>query len=161
MKKVLFLILLLSATTLIFSCSKKNEENNEPGDYLIFGHFYGECIGESCIEIYCLESTRLLEDENDNYPGQSGFYIADFYKLPQGKYEEVKSLINFFPDSLLLENDIVIGQPDAGDWGGLYIEYNYDGKRKFWLLDQKKSNVPTYLHEFIDKVNESIELINN
>jgi len=61
---------------------------------------------------------------------------------------------------LLDDHDTIIGQPDAGDWGGLYIEYNKDAVRRYWLLDQMKSNVPEYLYDFIDKVNEKIALIN-
>ncbi len=54
----------------------------------------------------------------------------------------------------------MIGQPDAGDWGGIYVEYKFNSVRKFWLIDQKKSNIPAYLHEFVDKTNKKIELIN-
>ncbi|MCF6169711.1 MAG: hypothetical protein L3J66_01865 [Bacteroidales bacterium] len=59
-----------------------------PGDYLIFGLFYGECFGEEWIEIFSLE--------------------------------KVKGLMVYFPDSLLLDKDRVIGQPDTRDWGGTY-----------------------------------------
>ena len=32
-----------------------------------------------------------------------------------------------FPSALLDETEVVIGMPDAGDWGGLYIEYKSGG----------------------------------
>ncbi|MCH8903201.1 MAG: hypothetical protein IIA45_04735 [Bacteroidetes bacterium] len=149
---------LLIGLTLASSCKKANLSD---GDYLIFGHFYGECGGEGCIEIFKLESNRLLEDSKDNYPDFSDFYDGDFQALDKAIFRKVRNLIDFFPVELLKETDNIIGQPDAGDWGGLYIEYNYNGDREFWLLDQKKSNVPTYLHGFIDRVNEKIQLINN
>lgn len=79
--------------------------------------------------------------------------------MSQKKFIDANDLLNFFPSDLLLEPKTVIGQPDAGDWGGLYIEYNYNGTRKFWLLDQMKSNVPSKYHNFLDKVNEKIKLI--
>lgn len=41
--------------------------------------------------------------------------------------------------SLLKEKKTVIGQPDAGDWGGIYVEYNANGLRKLWLLDKKRA----------------------
>ena len=47
-------------------------------------------------------------------------------------------MTKYFPTDLLKETERVIGQPDAGDWGELYVEYNLNGVRKFWLLDQKK-----------------------
>lgn len=156
-----FLFLSLLSTLLFNSSCSKEDAPDENQDYLIFGHYYGLCSGEECVEIFCLEALRLLEDSNDDYPNSSSFYNADFYELSSSQYEEVKDLMDFFPDTLLSINDVVIGQPDAGDWGGLYIEYNVDGNRRFWLLDQKIDNVPPSLHEFIDKVNEDILLINN
>lgn len=143
------------------SCSKKDNPDNSVPDYLIFGHFYGECVGEGCIEIFCLEPTRLLEDANDNYPNSNTFYSADFYELSSAQFNDANDLMNFFPDTLLSIDEPVIGQPDYADGGGLYIEYNVGETRKFWLIDQSKNNVPVALHEFIDKVNEKIDLINN
>jgi hypothetical protein len=68
--------------------------------------------------------------------------------------------MNRFPTDLLYETSTIIGQPDAGDWGGLYIEYSFDGVRKFWLLDKMTSNVPARYHDFIDDVNEKIAQLN-
>ncbi len=124
--------------------------------YIIFGHFYGECLGEKCIEIFRLEEDKLFEDSNDRYPSSTGFYSGKWEKLSSQKFNDTKDLIDDFPMDLLNEPSIVIGQPDAGDWGGLYIEYNFDGIRKFWLLDQMKRNVPLEYHNFIDRVNEKI-----
>ena len=45
------------------------------------------------------------------------------------------------------------------EWGGFYIEYNYNGKHQFWMLDKMKSNVPTSLHAFIDKLNEKLNYL--
>jgi len=149
---VVFIIILLN------SC---NKDNSAREDYLIFGHFYGECYGEQCIEIFKLEDNRLLEDSKDKYPNNSGFYKGDYHELSNKKFELVKDLINYFPDSLLKVNETYIGQPDAGDWGGLYIEYNRNGVRHYWLLDQLESNVPDNLHEFIDEVNAKIKLISD
>ena len=155
-KNTLFLSVMTSLVILT-SCKKQANEK----DYLIFGHFYGECLGENCVEIFKLESDRILEDENDNYPKQETYYIGNFSELDKLKFEEIKDLLGFFPRDLLNESSSVIGQPDAGDWGGIYIEYNFNSVREFWLIDQMQSHIPTYLHEFVDKTNEKIELINN
>jgi hypothetical protein len=159
MKHLSLLILFTSLCLCVVSCSKS--DNNSASDYLIFGHFYGECEGEWCVEIFKIDDSNLYEDSNDIYPNGSNFYNANFTKLSEAKFQEVKDLENFFPEELLSEPEKVIGMPDAGDWGGLYIEYNFDGVRNFWLLDQMKINTPIYLHPFIDKVNEKIGLINN
>jgi hypothetical protein len=158
MKKV---ILIVSSALVLFAApSCKREKCISPSSgYLIFGRFYGECMGEECIEIFKLEQNQLFEDTRDAYPGSTDFYAAAYTLLPQQKFDEAKDLINFFPSDLLSESVNVIGHPDAGDWGGLYIEYNYNGTRKFWLLDKAKVNVPSKYHAFIDKVNEKIDLI--
>lgn len=116
-------------------------------------------MGEECIEIFKLEKEKLFEDIRDDYPSHTGFYTGNYVQLSQEKFETTKDLIDNFPPDLLTETANVIGDPDAGDWGGLYIEYNFNGIRKFWLLDQKESNVPEKYHSFIDKVNEKIALL--
>lgn len=159
MKTNTLFIVMIASVVILTSCEKQNEIV-EDTDYLIFGHFYGECIGENCVEIFKLESDRILEDENDTYPNQKTFYTGNYNELDMLKFEQAKDLLDFFPQELLDESSVVIGQPDAGDWGGIYVEYNFNGVRKFWLIDQMKSNIPAYLHEFVDKTNEKIELIN-
>ena len=150
-------ILITTCLTIVLltSCEKEDVELSK-SDYIIFGHFYGECIGEQCVEIFRLEQEKLFEDTKDKYPNGNTFYEGNYVQLSLQKFNSTKDLTNSFPTDLLNETNTVIGQPDAGDWGGLYIEYNFNGVRKFWLLDQMKSNVPTKYHDFIDKVNEKI-----
>ena len=142
---------------ILSSCKKEGTSSDK--NYLIFGHFYGECAGERCIEIFRLEDARLLEDKSDSYPNAGNFYKGSYHPLATSKFNEVRDLLSHFPHDLLREANPVIGQPDAGDWGGLYIEYNFNGVRKFWLLDQMKGNVPQKYYGFIDKVNEKIALL--
>lgn len=146
---------------LIFvSCNKEcNCEKNEM-DYLIFGHFNGECIGEDCIEIFKLTSDKLMEDSNDNYPGQQN-YNGNFSDLGSSKYELVKDLPDYFPAELWNEDNKAFGCPDCADQGGLYIEYSKNGIIKHWTIDQSKNEVPEYLYSFMDEVNKKIGLINN
>jgi hypothetical protein len=100
-----------------------------------------------------------MEDQNDMYPGDKDFYDGNFLYLGQCLFNRVKDLADYFPNKLLSVSAHVIGQPDNRDQGGLYIEYNYYGDRRFWLIDRDKNNVPEYLHGFIDKVTESIDAI--
>ena len=153
-----YIAIIFVALILLTSC-KKEGVHLASGEYMVFGHFYGECFGEQCIEIYRLEKDQLLEDTKDQYPSSDNFYTGAYVKLPSQKYNAVKDLPSFFPSDLLLESKRVIGQPDAGDWGGFYIEYNYNGVRQFWLLDKVKGNVPLKYHSFIDKLNEKIDLL--
>jgi hypothetical protein len=54
-----------------------------------------------------------------------------------------------------------IGCPDCGDWGGLFIQFSKDDLIKSWRIDLMKDNVADYLHAFIIRGYEKIELMNN
>jgi len=155
-----FTLVLCLLASMFSACDKDHcNQASQSDGYLIFGHYYGECLGKNCIEIYKLDQNQLFEDTLDHYPSSNSFYIAAYIKLPQEKFNTAKDLMNYFPYDLLKEQNNVIGQPDAADGGGLYIEYNKNGVRKFWLIDQMKTNVPAKYHFFMDKVNEKIHLI--
>lgn len=149
------LIAICLTLVLLPACKKEDNLTLSQSDYLIFGDFYGECLGH-CVRIFKLEQDKLFEDTKKEYPNKYSFYQGNFVQLPQQKFDIAKDLINSFPKKLLNETDTVIGIPDAADQGGLYIEYNVGGVRKFWLLDNWKTNTPAEYHEFIDKVNEKI-----
>ena len=149
---------LLMAIVILTSCIKDedcitiNEQN-----FLVFGHFYGMCAGEECVETYKLTDLKLYEDILDDYSGQN----LDFVELDNETFEQINDLVDFFPNQLLNETDTVFGCPDCSDGGGLFIQYSDNGNLKSWRIDQFQENVPSYLHSFIDKVNEKISLINN
>ena len=139
------------------SCDKDARFELEETDYLIFGHFYGECIGEGCVETFKLTDEKLFEDTYDNYSGED----FNFIELGKDKFEEVKNLAQLFPDQLLNEEESTFGCPDCADGGGLFIQYSDNGKIRSWRIDQVKENVPGYLHDFMDAVNEKIKMIND
>jgi hypothetical protein len=145
------------AVLFIPSCTNDDGIELNQTDYLMFGHFYGLCTGEECVETFKLTNTKLFEDMNDNY-SETDF---DFVELGNDTFEQIKDLIDYFPDQLLSETENTLGCPDCVDQGGLFIQYSKNGNVQTWRIDQSKSAVPDYLHEFMDKVNEKIELINN
>jgi hypothetical protein len=153
--KNIFLFLIVIGT--FTSCDKDgdnitiNEQN-----FLIFGHFYGMCAGEGCVETYKLTDVKLYEDIVDDYSGQN----LDFVELNNEQFELVNDLADFFPVQLLNESDAVFGCPDCADGGGLFIQFSDNGVLKSWRIDQVQNNVPNYLHDFIDQVNARIVLIN-
>ena len=68
MKKIKFYVPVLAFALLLGACNSSDDDANPQDlDYLIFGHFYGECFGENCIEIFKLEADALYEDDNDVY----------------------------------------------------------------------------------------------
>jgi hypothetical protein len=132
-------------------------------EYFIFGHFYGECGGEGCVEMYKLEDGRLYEDDLDDYPNYTTPIEAHWNELPNEKYEVVKDIEDQFPDALYHETENVLGIPDGGDWGGIYVEVKYSGsqasKSGFWLLDKNESNMEQVYNDFVDKIEVKIALI--
>ena len=157
------LILFLSIIATFISCDKKETEITTPtipdSNYIIFGHFYGECGGETCVEIYKLLQNSILEDNLDRYPTIDGFNTGNYTVLSNEKFLAAQDLMTFFPSELLNETNEYIGMPDASDGGGLYIEYSFNGIRKRWFIDQFKQNVPAIYYPFMDKVNEKISLM--
>ena len=157
MKKI---VSALCCLCFILSCTDNDDENAfllGDQDYLVFGQFYGMCAGEGCVETFKLTDLELFEDTVDDYSGTN----LNFIKLDNEKFEQVKDLMDYFPQELLSENETILGCPDCADGGGLFIQYYHNGSLKSWRIDQAKGQVPNYLHEFIDEVNNKIQLINN
>lgn len=152
---------IILAGILYSSCCREDvEQNISTESYLIFGHFYGECLGEQCVEIFKLENEKLFEDLDALYPNSQSIYSGEFTELEDNMYQLAKDLVDYIPEELLESTENVFGCPDCADQGGLYIEYKSGILLKHWMIDQSKTGVPGYLHEFMDKVNEKIELIN-
>ena len=154
MKKYIFLFVL---PLILFSCSSDDGKPTNKNDYLIFGHFYGFCAGEGCVEIFKLTDTKLYEDTEDDYLLDS----FNFVEHETEKFNLAKDLSDYFPAELLSETESVLGCPDCSDGGGLFIEYSKNGVTNSWRIDQFKENAPEYLHDFMDEVNQRISLINN
>jgi hypothetical protein len=155
----------LISIVFIFSACSDDESFGRCGvglfNNMTFGHFYGECVGEGCVEIYKIESDGLFEDTLDMYPLFNEAYAGQFQKLSNDKFEAVKDLIDEFPTELFGEENVVIGNPDGGDWGGIYLEYNRIGYPvQYWILDKNEENMPAIYNDYVDKIIEKIALIN-
>jgi hypothetical protein len=157
MHRLKYYLLILSILFVITTC-KKDEEPAGQVEYIVFGHFYGMCIGEQCIEIFKLDCCHIYEDTNDIYPDHVNAYVASYVELDPKERDSVNFLINRIPNSLLSINEKVIGTPDVVDQGGLYFEIKHkDQPVRYWFIDQNKSNVPASLHTFIDDINTAIK----
>lgn len=150
-----YLIIGLSALLVSF-CNKEDGFTVKDFDYIVFGHFYGHCLGEDCVKMFKLTKDQLYEDTTDSYLATD----FDFVELEKEKFELANELLQALPDKLLKEDKDTFGCPDCADQGGLYIEISNDGKTSSWRIDQNKSAVPVYLHDLMDGVNEAIALIN-
>ncbi|PJJ54975.1 hypothetical protein [Hymenobacter chitinivorans] len=151
---MLWLAVVALTTIGLSACDKEQVESSAEFDQtpILFGSFYGECQGESCIEIYKLDTQAqtLQEDTKDAYPRSDAPYDGTFAARSLAEYTLVKDLVSQIPAELLREKGPVIGSPDAGDWGGYYVEVQQAGQRRFWLIDTQKRNLPVYLHAFTD-----------
>jgi len=161
MKKLIWILPVFLMTG--WSCDKSTVDCCAmPGAFsdFIFGTYYGECLGEGCIETFRLRDEKLYEDENDNYGGPFP-YPGEWEQLSDEKYQSVKDLPTSLPDQLFTETETTIGMPDAGDWGGIYIEVeDLEGNRHYWNIDTMKDNLPQYLHDFTDAVQAAVAAIN-
>lgn len=160
MKEIVCLFIFFSA--LFGACSDKEVVSDPPSpDHIIFGHFFGECIGEGCVEIFKLTENELIEDTIDQYPNPTEFNTLDFTISRQDKHDVVIGLFDKFPNQLFDETAKSFGMPDAGDWGGIYLEALIEGRRDYWILDHSVDNNPSEYHEIVNEIIDAIESINN
>jgi hypothetical protein len=150
-------ILALAFAGLVAACDK--DDDNTAPDYIVFGTFFGECIGEGCIEIYRLTATNVSEDTTDQYPNSLTPLTGDWVQLPQEKFDAVKDIIGPIPEALLIEMVTVIGQPDAGDWGGAYLEWKEGDIHRFWLLDLNRNNLPEQYDALVTQIEAAVTII--
>jgi len=153
MKRLLLISLVL---LMLFSC-KKSDDELKHDDYLIFGHFYGFCVGEECVEMYKITESKLYEDSKDLY----SLDAFDFVELPAEKFDLVSDLTAELPQNLIESPDSTFGCPDCADQGGIYIEYRKNDVVQKWKIDNDNTPLPGYLQEFKAKVKTKIELINS
>ncbi len=135
--------------------SSNNATNNASNAPLIFGHAYGMCKGEHCIETFKLTESKLFEDKKDDYSHQT----FDFEQLNSSKHNQVKDLLNQVPNALLTHETGRIGCPDCADGGGIYISVVDNGQNKSWFIDNNLNNVPTELHAFVKQVRKKIKIL--
>ena len=151
---------ILFIATVLLGCDGNEAGKTEPNvvtvDYLVFGWYHGECGGERCKEIFKLTENKVYEDKSDSYPLQIDESYAAFEELSDQLFDEVKELRTQFPAALLRIEDTVIGQPDAYDQGGLYIEVSINGEKKYWNTDKAGSSSTEAFDSFLVKVESAI-----
>ena len=127
-------------------------------EYFVIGDFYGECVdGASCIDNFKVSIDGVWEDTLDNYPNSTDTLVGSFdVEVPDssGHTYLAYSLTSLSQE---FESGSVIGQPDAGDWGGYYLEIKFDdGPSWHVLVDKNRDNVPAALHDRLDNLDQAI-----
>lgn len=162
MKKLIqinFLFLLLIPFILGSSCETSPLT---PGpDYIIFGDFYGECVGPKCVNIFKIRDGEIFQDTTHIYPSRNSFYSGKWIKLPKTMMNSVNDSINNIPSELIAEKSNIIGEPDSHDQGGIYLEIYRNENDKhiqlFWLIDRDFNNIPNYLHNYLRTLESVID----
>ncbi len=143
-----------------FACADSDLETQfVTSEGITFGHFYGMCIGDRCVQVYKLTDGAVLRDTKKKYPTSESAYDGVYVQMDASAFEKVKSLRDAVPASLLTQPKI-IGTPDAADGGGIYFEMKVNGERRFWFIDKMRPNVPSDLHPFLDQVEKAIADLN-
>jgi hypothetical protein len=142
--RIVFLFCLIA----IVSCDK--DETNQPcetfaEDHLIFGTYYGECIG-NCSFLFKIKQCQVFEDDMEYYYNEELKFKPD--ALSVDEYTIAEEALMKFPDELWNEQDTVFGIPDAYDQGGIFIQRNLNGEIKSWNLDTNEEVLPAYLAEY-------------
>ena len=141
--------LLIVCALSIFSCGTEEEKglcDSPEGDQLIFGTYYGECIG-NCTFLFKIENCEVFEDDMEWFYGEDLKFKPD--ALTNDEYLIAEEALNKFPNDLWNEQvDSVFGIPDAYDQGGIFIQKITNGELKSWNLDTNEEVLPTYLAEY-------------
>lgn len=157
MKKMFFII---GICILAFiSCKKANPVEPKETQYLIFGEFYGECLGNKCKTYFKVNNFALYTDTLHQYPSQDKPLDFAFIRMDDTKYKQVNDILNELPPQLLNEITHVFGNPDSHDQGGVYIETMVNGEKKFWILDNDDKELPEYLKPFKQKIVNKFDIL--
>jgi len=153
MKKLILPLFFLS----LLGLSSCGRDNGQPVQYLIFGQ-YGDCPA-GCIEYYKYNEgdNTLYKSTSDPMPGNTPVSaLVDFAEYTGPVPEALYELIENIP-SAIYDEDTVIGQPDAFDAGGFYIEIKQDAAPQYWRIDRSLDNMPEELHNFMTRVSGLLE----
>ena len=131
------------------------------GATLTFGRYYGKCLGNSCVEIFKLKDEKLWEDVIDGYPSSDSFYQGRYTEFNGSEKINTEKLLKTLPSELLkYRSDFnTIGAPDAGDTGGIYLEFQNPTVHKLWLIDLSNKDLPKNIVIYVDVINNTIDKI--
>jgi hypothetical protein len=150
----------VGVSCLLFSaCDDDDKKIDEPmPDRFVFGDYYGMCSGDNCIDLYRIEGERVWEDSKNEYP-EAKLYSGNYTPRTDINYNDVKSLLEKIPEELFDETETILGEPDAADGGGYYVEIARDNNVRVWLIDKNKIAGREYLDEFKEEMNTKLTLL--
>jgi hypothetical protein len=124
-------------------------------DTFIFGRYSGFCpAGTDCTQLYKVTGYALYEDHVVYLRDHPTAIEFKKHPLPDAQYELATGLSAKIPLELLTSTTEIIGQPDAFDQGGIYLELLRDGIRKRWYLDTEPSNLPAGVRPYLQEITQ-------
>jgi hypothetical protein len=153
MKKWFFLLLIMTAS--FSACHESWLLTREQADHIIFGRYYGECMGDECVQIFKLTDKNLYKDQINKYPGK-GPYV--WKKMTDKTFRIAEDLPDYFPDEFTHAPQ-TYGCPDCADQGGIVFIISDASITKIWSLDQDRNQIPDAFHRFMERINEVIDQI--
>ena len=161
MYRIHYYVLLLFAALTLAHCEKSipTAETPAPGDlaFLIFGGFYGFCLGPTCVETYQLKAGKLYVDQADTY-AKPFPYTGEWAERPAAEYALAAPLLTALPEEIWQADQETFGIPDAYDQGGYFIEARrVDGTHRAWRLDTNLEALPEAIRPFAAQVRAVLE----
>lgn len=154
--------IVLSLLLLWTSCKKDEDKISNckllsSDDYLIFGTYYGFCIGD-CASIYKLTTSELHEDSIANFEKEKPISFKT-QALPTSKLSTAAVLCDSFPLDRLFSEQETVGCPDCHDQGVVYLELKKSGQVKKWYVDPdvNADKVPAYLKTYIKELKAALD----
>ncbi len=129
-------------------------------NYLLFGEFNDNCINDNCYRIFKIKDNQLFFDDQSSQVNIDGnAYKGNFLMFESTLPVSTNGLISQFPRPLLNEIDFIIGQPDFGKEGAIYIEVETKGEIRYWLIDNNTNRIPYYLREWMEELKDLLDAI--
>lgn len=152
MKAVKLSILMLCTSFQMQACSNGQTKDPASPDYLIFGSYAGECVGD-CATLFKVEGEKLYIDTIEyprgvNSRGRPNPVEITFNQtaLTQEYYDIAEKVLNNFPDELHELESQTFGCPDCDDRGAIYLEIKFQGTRKIWTIDtSERFSEPSFM----------------
>jgi len=97
MCRLKYFLVLIAVSFLLTTCNNNDQDSTKQIEYLVFGHFYGECFGKDCIRIFKMNCCQIFEDTNDIYPDMVHQYTASYIELDPKELDSASFLIHRIP----------------------------------------------------------------
>lgn len=157
---------ILIASVLLIGCKKEAPVNNKLyPDRIVFGSYISPFAcgsSEACIEIFSMESGKLMEDINDQVPTAESPYNGNYsVSLSPEKYNQIAEIFtDNIPQELLDAPFGQIGNPQ--EWStNFYFEYHRGDYHGHWILDGSFGILPPPFQTFISTVANATSVASN